>query len=111
MKMWVGVLTVLSLLIGADVASASCRTRCAPTCCPTTCYAPSCGTSCGTSCAPSPSCGYTYVTTYVDVSRTVCETVPVTVMQDPRRIEKPFVLKTAMTERGQCAAVVVRREG
>jgi 3-oxoacyl-[acyl-carrier-protein] synthase II len=35
---------------------------------------------------------------------------PVLVAREPRAVTKPYVLKVALTELGQCAAVVVRRE-
>ena len=63
MKKWMAVLATLSLLAAVDTASAAHRRK-------------SCAPSCYT-----PTCGYTYVTTYQDVTRTVCESVPVTPTQ------------------------------
>ena len=36
---------------------------------------------------------------------------PVRVLREPRPVRRGHVLKLACTERGQCAAVVLRREG
>jgi 3-oxoacyl-[acyl-carrier-protein] synthase II len=37
------------------------------------------------------------------------EDCPVAVLREPRRLMKPCVLKVALTDRGHCAAMVVRR--
>jgi 3-oxoacyl-[acyl-carrier-protein] synthase II len=37
------------------------------------------------------------------------EDCPVSVLREPRRVMKPCVLKVALTDRGHCAALVVRR--
>lgn len=34
---------------------------------------------------------------------------PIQVCREPRRVTKPFALKTAVTDQGQCAALVIRR--